>query len=151
MTGSVTSKSTVSLTCALAEETVRLRRRRTGVPSWSVSTWAAAARAREKTPARRMMNLSEAGRARRVPKHDPEHISVHQGPHPTAHGDGRQGGALVFVPVGYRSARLKARTPPTIGLKPWTGAGLPSDYGSEPDISAIPGPWPEMGVPQSRR
>src|ERR1700692_30691 len=60
MTGSVTSKSTVSPTCALEEETLRLRRRRTGVPSWSVSTWAAAARTRKKVQARRMMKLSEA-------------------------------------------------------------------------------------------
>src|ERR1035437_5854556 len=71
MTGSVTSKSTVSPTCAAAEETGRLRRRRTGVRSWRGSTWAAAARTRKKVPARRMINLSEAGRARGLPKHDP--------------------------------------------------------------------------------
>src|ERR1017187_2675360 len=68
MTGSVTSKSTVSPTWALAEETVRFRRRRTGVPSWSVSTWAAAVRTnREKIPASLITNLSKGDEARRLP------------------------------------------------------------------------------------
>src|SRR5690349_661864 len=59
MTGSVISKSRVSPTCALAEETVRFRRRRTGVPSWSVRTWAVAAKTRIRVPARRMINLED--------------------------------------------------------------------------------------------
>src|ERR1035441_2936742 len=67
MTGSVTSKSTVSPTCALEEETVRFRRRRTGVPSWSVSTWAVAVRTRKKIPASLIMNLSKGVRARGLP------------------------------------------------------------------------------------
>src|SRR5471032_565022 len=80
MTGSVTSKSTVSSTCALAEETVRLRRRRTGVPSCSVSIWAEAAKTKKRVPARRMINLDEINRARRLPKHTLGRLQVPAGP-----------------------------------------------------------------------